>query len=93
MDLDLWLIKITSCPAAQLFVDSAIPAPSPIWTAFWDTEYTQSSLPLYAPASAGVDITELSIYISALTQDTEVHTPFWNVIGRKRKWMGMKKKW
>jgi len=39
-------------------------------------------------------MTELSIYIyiyiyththvSALTQDTEVHTPFWNVVGRKK---------
>lgn len=62
MDLDLWLIKITSCPAAQLFMDSAIPTPSPVWTVFWDTEYTQSSLPLYAPASFEGDITELGMY-------------------------------
>lgn len=85
MDLDLWLIKNTSCPAAQWFVDSTTPTPSLTGTAFWDTECTQSSLPLYAAASVEGDITELSLYISALTQDTEVHSPFWNVIGRKRK--------
>lgn len=79
------MIKITSRPAALLFVDSTIPTPSPIWTAFWDTECTSSRLPLYAPASVEGDITELSIIVSALTQDTEVHIPFWNVIGKKRK--------
>lgn len=44
-------------------MDSTIPTPSPICTAFWDAEYTQSSPPLYAPASVEGDITEHSVYM------------------------------
>lgn len=63
MHLDLWLIKIPSCPAAWLFVDSEIPTPSPIRTAFWDIESTLSSLPLYAPALVEGGIIEYTVYV------------------------------
>lgn len=65
MGLDLWLIMIPSCPDAWLFVDSEIPIPNPIRAAFWYTEYTQSSLLLYGPASVEGGITEhiVCVYI------------------------------
>lgn len=79
MDLSMWLIKITTCPAAQLlgivlYLFQVL---------YGDSKYTQSSQPLQA--SPEEDIAKLSINASTFTQDTDVHTSFWNVIDGKRK--------